>query len=223
MKFWHSFTLVMSLNQLEKTFLSLFKGKSVAIVGGSPDLIGKRLGSIIDDFDVVVRFNLMTPQGLEEDYGNRTDIRFIGCTLLDKHSEFFKKIGSDQYLISTGKNKEFLSGRKKKVFLYHKDLPGQTFRFITKSTGVIVSTSHRKNSPKSGLVLLSLLLRFGQLRTIGTFGFSLKSEDAWSVVDYQKRGVVEYDPEHILKNHCSPDLEIKTLSELIKRQYIKAY
>lgn len=53
----------------------LVKRKSVIFVGPSPILKGRKMGEFIDSFDVIVRtgasFNL---EGIEEDYGSRTDI-----------------------------------------------------------------------------------------------------------------------------------------------------
>merc|ERR1712137_680042 len=53
-------------------------GKSCAVVGSSPGLIGKGLGNDIDAHDLVIRFNTAVAEGLEKDKGSRTDVRLTG-------------------------------------------------------------------------------------------------------------------------------------------------
>jgi hypothetical protein len=219
----NAITLAVSLKQLRKRFFSLFCGKSVAVIGGSPGLIGKGLGDKINNFDVVVRLNLLVPTGRERDYGSRTDIRFIGCTLLNKHSKFVDNLSHEQALISTEKNKVFFSGRRKNIFFHHKSLPMKSLNFFTKLTGVSIPKSSCSKPPKSGFVFLSLLLRYGKPKTIGVFGFSLKSEDAWLVVDYRKGNIINYDSAHILGNHSTPDVEINALNVLAEHGFISVY
>jgi hypothetical protein len=59
--------------------LNLLEGKRVALVGPSPHLMGKKIGSLIDTYDIVCRVNEVHPTGHEEDYGDRTDIIFHNC------------------------------------------------------------------------------------------------------------------------------------------------
>jgi len=53
-------------------------GKSCAVVGSSPTLLGKGLGNDIDAHDLVLRFNQAVVAGAEADKGSRTDVRIIG-------------------------------------------------------------------------------------------------------------------------------------------------
>lgn len=56
---------------------SLLKDKRVAIVGPAPYLVDTEHGSMIDDYDVVIRPNqFYVPEELHKDYGSRTDIMF---------------------------------------------------------------------------------------------------------------------------------------------------
>ena len=54
----------------------IVENKRVALVGPSPHLENKRLGSLIDSYDVICRLNEVHPKNLEHDYGTRTDIAF---------------------------------------------------------------------------------------------------------------------------------------------------
>jgi hypothetical protein len=56
---------------------TLISGKRVAIVGPSPHLVGKDIGGIIDEYDVVCRINDIIPlPHMREDYGSKIDILF---------------------------------------------------------------------------------------------------------------------------------------------------
>jgi len=56
----------------------LVKGKRVVFVGPSPILQGLGRGSVIDNFDVVVKTNnLPGMKGFDEDYGQRCDIIYM--------------------------------------------------------------------------------------------------------------------------------------------------
>ncbi len=55
----------------------LVRGKSVAIVGKAPTLVGSRLGRHIDACQVVVRVNWLLPlKGDRRDIGSRTDVLY---------------------------------------------------------------------------------------------------------------------------------------------------
>ena len=60
----------------------LVKNKRVALVGPSPHILGKKQGSYIDSFDIVIRVNEFgIPSSLYEDYGSRTDIIMKGGSI----------------------------------------------------------------------------------------------------------------------------------------------
>jgi hypothetical protein len=62
----------------DKSYAKLLNNKSVAIVGPSPSIIGKRRGKLIDSCDIVVRMNRAIPVSskLKKDIGSRTDILY---------------------------------------------------------------------------------------------------------------------------------------------------
>lgn len=61
-------------------FEKLLRGKRVAVVGNGPSEVGRKNGSRIDDYDIVIRFNDF-PETLEfrEDYGAKTDVWVSSC------------------------------------------------------------------------------------------------------------------------------------------------
>jgi len=66
----------------EKDFIELeeyFKGKSVAIVGPAPDLIGQNKGVEIDNYDIVCKVGCMYNMNDIENYGKKMNVLFNGC------------------------------------------------------------------------------------------------------------------------------------------------
>ena len=60
----------------------LIENKRIVIAGPGQYLVGKGLGNVINDYDVVCRINYMSPNEYVNDYGNRTDIMFYNCATL---------------------------------------------------------------------------------------------------------------------------------------------
>jgi hypothetical protein len=72
--------------KISENLKKLVKGKRVAFVGPAPYLKGHGLGDLIDDYDIVCRVNdIIPPEEIRSDYGNRTDIMFhnLGTPWLD--------------------------------------------------------------------------------------------------------------------------------------------
>lgn len=61
----------------DKKIEELLKDKRIAFVGPSNHLEGKKIGKLIDEYDLICRVNEIFPKDLGEDYGSRTDISFI--------------------------------------------------------------------------------------------------------------------------------------------------
>jgi hypothetical protein len=69
----------------------MVKNKRVAVVGPSPHIIGEKLGSHIDSFDIVIRINEFgLSSQLYEDYGSKTDIIFLA--LHENSSNIYKEM-----------------------------------------------------------------------------------------------------------------------------------
>lgn len=65
-----------NLDEDEKLYHNFIKGKRVVIVGPSPYLLDKNMGSFFDTFDIIVHINqgIYLPITNSKDYGSRTDI-----------------------------------------------------------------------------------------------------------------------------------------------------
>ena len=62
-----------------KELSKYFEGKTVAIVGPAPDLIGQNKGAEIDSYDIVCKIGQMTNINDDKDYGSKIDVLFNGC------------------------------------------------------------------------------------------------------------------------------------------------
>ncbi|MBR6364374.1 MAG: glycosyltransferase family 29 protein [Alphaproteobacteria bacterium] len=83
----------------KKRFESMIKrAKSVAIVGRSPILIGKKLGAEIDSHDIVIRFNMADVSGkYKTDFGIKNDVMVINCWNKNDKSAFCMYIAWRNY------------------------------------------------------------------------------------------------------------------------------
>jgi hypothetical protein len=99
-------TLVASLSEQEfvEFLRSELHGRSVAIVGSSPRLLESENGDLIDSHDVVIRFNDARIAGLDRHAGCRTDIRFVGCTIKERHEDFFGALDEGSIVITNELN-----------------------------------------------------------------------------------------------------------------------
>lgn len=81
-----------NLHDLPSAFHEL-KGASLLIIGNGPSAATKKLGSHIDDFDLVVRINNYVTHGMEDMVGSRTDIWVNGANQgLKKRQDLPEKI-----------------------------------------------------------------------------------------------------------------------------------
>tara|TARA_X000000368_G_C22988960_1_gene693435 strand:+ start:367 stop:1170 length:804 start_codon:yes stop_codon:yes gene_type:complete len=70
---------------------NLIKNKRVIIVGPSPHLKNKKMGTFIDSFDCIIRINeIGVSDELYSDYGSRTEISFL--TLTEDSLKIYKKM-----------------------------------------------------------------------------------------------------------------------------------
>lgn len=110
------------LSQLEKdpAYQKLLTGKRVIVVGPAQTLLGGKQGRMIDDYDLVVRFNTVveylpfTPE-LAKDIGTRTDILYCNNEVLmydilrqrlvshERFASLVEAVGF-KYLIATNNN-----------------------------------------------------------------------------------------------------------------------
>lgn len=74
----------------DPAYASFLQGRSIVAVGPAATLIGRKLGTFIDSFDIVVRFNeafdlVSADSALAGDIGTRTDVLYCNQVVLRKH------------------------------------------------------------------------------------------------------------------------------------------
>lgn len=207
-KIYFAFDFILQVRR----FRSIFNDRRVAIVGGAPNIAGRGLGEGIDSHDLVVRLNLMLPDGRESDLGSRTDVRFIGCTLLEKHIPYFSRLEVGSVVMSTDKNFCFFKDQGRSVCLFHRDVPFIALWWMRRILGV----KNLRKPPRSGIVFLFLILKLSRPRSVRLYGFSRQGEGGMEVLDYRTEGVIQYDSDLYVKNHCDAASEIELLSVLQK-------
>lgn len=198
-------------------FRTIFNGRRVAVVGGASNIMGRGLGAVIDSHDLVVRLNLMLPEGKESDLGSRTDVRFIGCSLLESHEPYFSRLETGSIIMSTDKNSRFIRGRGCSVSFFHRDMPFFALWWMRR----LLSIKGLSKPPRTGIVFLFLLLKLSRPASVRLYGFSRRGESGMDVLDYRRGGVVNYDSDLYAKNHCDAEVEIEALSILQKAGLIE--
>lgn len=81
----------------EQKFIEYIKNKNIIVIGNSPIEIGKNKGKLIDQFDIVIRFNNFVIDGYENDYGSKTNIWAISPSLSSIISREFHQF---DYIVS---------------------------------------------------------------------------------------------------------------------------
>jgi hypothetical protein len=90
---------IRSKGRYDTQYNEFLKDKRVVIVGPSPSLEGKGLGTFIDSYDIVIRMNKAFPieSDIQDDLGSRTDIHsHCLCTTIDCGGPVFYKEMKEQ-------------------------------------------------------------------------------------------------------------------------------
>jgi len=198
---------------------NIFLRKSICLVGGHPSIIGKGLGTYIDQHDIVVRFNFPSRSNVY-DLGERLDIRFIGATLLDKHDELIKSI-HNELVFSTKKNKNKLGGITNVAF--SKSFSKSITKLFVLKYGKTLSLDDFEKPPRSGVIFLMSLILLGNYKKISLCGFSFGDEGALSCYGLcESNDVVAYDKDKHSMNHCSVSQEVEILNKISTFEKVKA-
>jgi hypothetical protein len=172
--------------------------RSVAIVGSSPRLLESEHGDTIDSHDVVIRFNDARTAGLGRHAGCRTDIRFVGCTIKERHAAFFSNLEEDSVVITkeTNRGKIPTAGIRDLKFLafsIHKN----AFALAD----VVLNSSfadHNSKPPRTGFALLSYILASDvALQGASLFGMERTARKSGRAHFYKDNQSLE----HVFKSH----------------------
>lgn len=178
---------ILLTEEMTLQYQEYLKDKSVAIVGSSLHLIGKKEGSIIDSHDVVVRLNnsSFVPSELREDLGSRFDVGYFWHPIMRYNSEqeSFSKNMKYAYL---GKNRHHkfnlakVSPKADQAWLKEQNIPCEKM-----DHWLHLCCLECKVSPHSGMAAIYHLLK-QPLKALYIVGFSFYREGAIEI------GIDEY-------------------------------
>ena len=161
---------IMEKNRNNQSLQNLLKNKTVAIVGNSPNLIGKNLGKKIDSHDYVVRFNNFRTENYEQDYGAKTNI-WICCQANDIVNLPPAKVHQLDYILYS-------------VDLWHTKLREKCYNNICSNISLETPISYIGSEfkkelkkfgiiyPSSGLQGIYHLMHIADIKRQNIFGFS---------------------------------------------------
>jgi hypothetical protein len=165
--------------QLDFSFMNLaefkyyIKGKNIALVANSAQLLKNSFGEIIDKYDVVIRFNSFKID--EKHTGKKTDVH-VSVYLQKENLDEFVPI---RFILSNH------LGRWVDT-LKELNLHSQSF-FLKYNHHTSINTLYKdKTPPTSGFVTLTLLLKLGGFKRIDLFGFTFYDGGGASILRNEK-------------------------------------
>jgi len=171
------------------------KGKRVVLVGPSPHLKGQKLGKVIDGYDVVCRVNEVSPFGLEEDYGSRTDIIFHAChkdgvgNFITSLKKMGSKLKDTEFLIAPQRTADpyVKEGRYKKAL----SGVGCSIKFLSMDDWFWNLCSEQVGTHPNTGILAMLLLARSALKELFITGFSFYVQ-GWKPEERHHKAYIEY-------------------------------
>jgi hypothetical protein len=211
-----------SLN--EKGFIKYLEdklsGKTVALLGNSPNLLLKDQGKYIDEHDIVIRFNDARTEGHEAQTGKKTNVRFFGANMRDRHLEFLKTLPEESILITPYENLEKLD----KINLDVTGLRFSVHRGSLRLMDTLLDTSlclSKQKSPRSGLALLAYLsLPQVGVEKLSIFGMERVYRDKGAEHYFGDGRVMEKLLENYDKWHMSLPEEIELFNSMINNMNV---
>ncbi len=177
---------ILEQNRINASLENYLKNKKIAIVGNSPNLVGKQKGTEIDSADTVIRFNNFSTQNFEKDYGVKTNI-WVCCQAGDIINRSLDEINKMDYILYNVDLKHTKLQPKCLNYIYQNlksNTPisyiGDVFKKDLKQYGIVY--------PSSGLSALYHFHKLCQLSKNNIYGFSFL-ENSTNYYDhyFQKR------------------------------------
>ncbi len=208
-----------------KSYNGYLKDKTVAIVGASSHLIGKKEGEFIDSHDVVVRTNnsSVIPSELHEDYGSRTDVGYLWHPIM-RFSPYQKSVSQNMKYVFLSQNRHFKTGMPVRTVSEDIDWLKRHNIVIASEPWRVSDTRHLeylcylecKVSPNAGMIATCHLLR-QPLKSLYVTGFSFHREGS---VEFGKEGTyrIYYDnKEHRTNNDF--EVDVNNLFDITEDEY----
>ncbi len=156
---------LLSINTVERSFIDLEKFKSfifdkrIILVANSSDLLKNKNGSLIDSYDIVIRFNSFKIDKIHT--GEKTTIH-ASVHLQDINLDYFVPV---RFIISNNLNKWINKIKNLNKF-------NQSLLLKYNHHNEIIGHPKDKNPTTTGFVMLSLLLKIGGFKKVDLIGFN---------------------------------------------------
>tara|TARA_B100001094_G_scaffold313398_1_gene351150 strand:+ start:1797 stop:2453 length:657 start_codon:yes stop_codon:yes gene_type:complete len=149
-------------NKLEQVQKS---NNKVILIGNSPCVSGYNMGSLIDKFEIVIRFNLSPIQGFETHVGTRTTFRCISDYVVFTKYNQLLNFKNEHLLIAIPFKTQYFDKKQKVVDILKNDFK---YSFIPKSC--IENINYTRNKwPTSGLICTNYAIM--NYNDVTIFGF----------------------------------------------------
>lgn len=197
------------------SFFESLMDKSIAVVGSSGILLDKEYGKLIDEHDIVVRFNVSRVKGFEKHVGSKTDIRFMNGHAFNGSSDsnrfkshdpnFVANLENETLIVKSWNHQEFIEG-------VLKTSPQNNVYFINPPFTQYCNSMTGQEAT-CGMVGVTFLTLF--TNKISCFGFNFY-KDGWAKNHYWEE-MVEYQQGH------SFNVEESLFKEYESQELIKIY
>ena len=206
------YNLLLNYNTL---YFQSLESKKIAIVGSSGILLDKEYGKLIDEHDIIVRFNVSRVVGYEKYVGSKTDIRFMNGHAFNGSSDpnrfkshnpnFVSDLNDEILIVKSWNQQEFTEGILKTT-------PQNKVYFLNPPFTQYCNslTGQEATCGMAGVLFLSLFTP-----DISCFGFNFY-KDGWSKNHYWEE-MKEYKQGH------SFNIEEQLFNQLEQENKIKIY
>jgi hypothetical protein len=109
------------------------------------------------------------------------------------------------------------------VTYYNRNIPWYIYGWFDSLLGTNYKSQKELKPPRTGLVFLGVLLRFGRPRVISVFGMTTDSRNASDFVSYVDQKIKKYDNAYMKERHCDASIEIDIMQGLISKKLIEVY
>jgi hypothetical protein len=197
--------------------VTMFKGKTVAVIGSAPKLLDHPHGPDIDQHHVVFRTNLHGIHGKPEYFGSRTDARFLfGWHTLEAYPNI--KEDADCKLLITRKRMKWLATLTGIPAYFTKLKMTSWLESVNPSLlgGLDIQRGKPTWNTTSGSEAIALAL-FLNASSVTLYGFAFDEQERWDTIheDGSIQRYPTYAPFPGCAGHTNPKDEVQLLRRVM--------
>ena len=193
-----------------------FTNKSVAVVGSSGHLLERNYASLIDDHDIVIRFNQARVEGYEKFVGSKTTHRVVNMHVFDGTTPKDRFPNTDPNFVPKLKDQHIILIRPfGDSNLYKRRSPNNEVSVLSdKNWKEFRNMLGNKKDPSVGFI--GVMIAISSSTNVNVFGFDQTNEPNLSKRHYWEE--IKY---HFKGHDYNPEKEI--FKYLVKENLIKIY